>query len=144
SLDLISLDNWLRDPANAPGFQSVCGAILQRPDVYAVEEAFVIEDGTFAIRNSAGAKIAVTPPPGVPVTATAGASGGASGDLHITQPVVFALRRMAPFADGMFAPAAVGAAPGATPAPQLSGAAPQQFTTPLAGKLVESVHLTPP
>ncbi len=141
SINLISLDNWLQDPANGKAFQSRCGSILARPNMYAVEEAFVISDGTYAFRNTADAKLSVRPPPGVPVKAELGVGGGPTGDLRITQPVVFGLRRMAPLAGGSFTPppAATATPAGAIP-PQLAQPRAAGGAAPLAGKTVERVQ----
>ena len=140
TINLINLDNWLQTPANRSSFEAACGPVLQQSNVFAVDEAFVIADGTYSIKNTAGAKVAFTPPPNIPVKASADASGGSSGDLTITQPVVFALRQMAPFTGSVFALAA-------RPVPNTDAptvALHASTRTPLAGKTVEEISFQAP
>lgn len=102
ALDLIRFRSWLAVPTNAAGIDTRCGSTLREPNVYVVQEAFVVSDGSFTFLNDAGVKVGVTPPPTVPVKIGLDASGKSNGDLVITQPIVFAIHRMQQAKDGSF------------------------------------------
>jgi hypothetical protein len=72
----------------------MCGPTAAQPNVYVIEEAFVVSNGTLSVENKAGVKLELTPPTGMPFKGGVDASGRSSGDLSITQPVVLAIKRM--------------------------------------------------
>ena len=109
-LDFIGFEAWANALPNAAALATACGAILNQPGVYVVQEAFVISAGSYSFKTDAGAKIGVTPPPNVPVTASLGGDSGSSGSLAITSPVVFALKVLQPLPQGGFQVAALGQA----------------------------------
>jgi len=135
SVNLINLDTWLANPANMQALQfSPCGHFLAQPNVYTIEEAFIVFKGSYAFTDAAGATLAVTPAPGVPVTVSGSVSGGANESLQIDQPIVFAIRNMRPFSGG-FAPVATATASGREEAPAPAA------TSPLAGKALGQVRI---
>lgn len=102
AFDLIRFRGWLAVPANAASLTASCGSTLSEPNIYVIQEAFVISDGSFSFRNEAGAKIAVDLPPNVPVQVGTDASGKTTGDLLIKKPIVFAFHRIQQVKDGKF------------------------------------------
>ncbi len=110
TLPKIALQNWTQDPANAAIYKQKCGAYFSQPGYYVVSDAFVISSGSYTFLNSTGGSISVTPPPTVPVTASADVKVGDNGSVTITQPVVFALHLLQPLPMGAFADAAPPAA----------------------------------
>ncbi len=145
TLDYIVFQRWAADPAHAAALRQACGPILAQPGIYVVQEAFVVSAGSFTFTNSAGGKIAVVPPPGVPVQAGVDVQTGQSGALTITQPIVFALKVLAPLPQGGFEVAALSAAPHALaararPAPL---AAPAPAPLMLGGIPIRAVSLSP-
>ncbi len=141
TLDFIALTNWANDPANAVLINQACRSTFSLPNIYVVQEAFVVSDATYTFKDSNGAKIAVTPPPNVPVHGSIGGSSDNNGGLTVTQPTVFALKVLQPVPQGGFHIAAipVGAAPHESllppPAPP-----PPPHTLDLSGKTINAIQ----
>lgn len=140
TLDFIALTNWATDPANAALINQACRGTFSLPNVYVVQEAFVVSNATYTFKDSNGAKISVTPPPNVPVHGSAGGSNGDNGGLTVTVPTVFALKVLQPVPAGGFQIAAVSAgfSPHALPPPP-----PPQPPLSLSGKTITAVQGVP-
>lgn len=92
SLNFINVNNWIL--RNRAAFESRCLAWLSKPNVYVIEEAFVVSKGSYSITYKDGATVKVTPGANAPVTASLGVSNSPTGELNIIEPVAFALRQM--------------------------------------------------
>lgn len=102
TLDYIVLANWAADPTNAQTMRSACQSIFNQPNVYVVNEAFIVSDGNYSFKDNYGGKIDVTPPPNVPVHGSVDGSTGSSGGLTVSTPIVFALKTLQPLPQGGF------------------------------------------
>ena len=154
SLNYVSFSAWVADADNAKAFNAKCRTLLAGANTFVVQEAFVISKGSYSFAKNTGGKLAVTPPPNIPVKAEVDANGGPTGDLTITQPIVFALKAMQELPEGGFRVATalhphtavrhghgpVAVAAGAPPPPPPPAVPPE---SPLAGKTVQAVQRLP-
>jgi hypothetical protein len=140
TLDFIALTNWATDPANAVLINQACRSTFALPNVYVVQEAFVVSDATYTFKDSNGAKISVTPPPNVPVHGSIGGSSDNNGGLTVTAPTVFALKVLQPVPEGGFHIAAI--ATGVSPHESLLAPPPPPPPQPLdlSGKTINAIQ----
>ncbi len=116
SLNFIGFENWASAPGHAAIMSQSCGHALALPGVYVVQEAFIVDEGSYTFKTTAGGDIAVQPPPNVPVKLSAGGTTGSTGALTITSPIVFALKVLQPLPQGGFQTATIDTHPVSGPA----------------------------
>jgi len=101
SLNYLQFTSWVNDPINHAVVDKACGSILTQPNVFIIQEAFVISAGDYNFKNSGGAKISVAPP-NVPVNGSADVSFANGGTITIKAPTVFALKALQEIESGSF------------------------------------------
>lgn len=96
SLDLIKVQIWLTDPANARKFPEVCTQYLSRPDTFIVQEAYQVTKGKYSLIDNTGAKLKVTGLNAGPVKIDPSAhiQLTTDGSLEFSDPVYTAIRRV--------------------------------------------------
>jgi len=103
ALKLLALKVWQEDPANRRTVSPVCMEELTKPDMYLVTEAFVVSKGTYSLYDQTGAKLHLTVPALTELLSVGGDVGysvTADGNLTISEPSVFAVRRAVRVDDG--------------------------------------------
>lgn len=103
ALKLLALKVWQEDPANRREVSSACMEELTKPDMYLVTEAFVVSKGTYSLYDKTGARLQLTVPALTELLSVGGEVGyavTADGNLTISEPSVFAVRRAVRVDDG--------------------------------------------
>jgi hypothetical protein len=93
-IDFLQFHAWYAIPSNAQQFNTLCGQITLGSGVYVVQEAFVVTDGSVSVKDNANANVSLTPSANSIFKAGIDASGNSTGELTISKPAVFAIKRL--------------------------------------------------
>ncbi len=96
SIDLFKVQIWLTDPSHAASFPQACKEGLAQPNVFIVQEAYMVSKGKYTLYDELGASIGVK---GlklgvVQIDPNASAKATDDGSLEFDEPLYTAVRRV--------------------------------------------------